>query len=66
MALKPDEIRNLSEEELKIKYNALTQELFGLKQQAKVGKLEKPAKIWQAKKDIARVMTILKEKGARI
>lgn len=66
MPLKPSEIRNLSPEELKTKYNSLSQELFSLRQQARTGKLEKPDRIRQAKKDIARILTILNEKEIKI
>ncbi|KPK39731.1 MAG: 50S ribosomal protein L29 [Omnitrophica WOR_2 bacterium SM23_29] len=66
MPLKPSETRNLSVDELKTKYNALMQELFSLRQQARAGKLEKPDKIRQTKKDIARILTILTEKEIKI
>ncbi len=66
MALKSQEIRNLAADELKEKYNALMQEVFNLNQQARIGKLEKPDKIRQAKKDIARVLTVLREKDIKI
>ncbi len=62
MPLKPSEIRNLSVDELKMKYDSLSQELFNLRQQARTGKLEKPDRILQTKKDIARILTILNEK----
>lgn len=66
MALKSQEIRNLATDELKEKYNSLMQELFTLNQQARIGKLEKPDKIRQAKKNIARVLTVLREKDIKI
>jgi large subunit ribosomal protein L29 len=66
MPLKARELRDLSGDELKTKYNALLQELFDLRQQARTGKLEKPDKIRQTKKDIARVLTILSEKEIKI
>lgn len=66
MPLKPKEIRELAVEELKTKYNTLTAELFELRHHAKSGKLEKPATIWNTKKDIARILTVLREKGVNI
>ncbi|MFH1778755.1 MAG: 50S ribosomal protein L29 [Candidatus Omnitrophota bacterium] len=66
MPLKPHELRDLSVDELKTKYNALLQELFNLRQQARTGKLEKPDKIWQTRKDIARILTVLKEKEIKV
>ncbi len=66
MPLKLHDIRSLSGEELKAKYNSLTQDLYGLRQQARMGKLEKPDKIRQIKKDIARLLTVLREKDTKI
>jgi len=66
MALKSQEIRNLAADELKVKYSALLQELFNLNQQARIGKLEKPDKIRQTKKDVARILTVLREKDIKI
>jgi large subunit ribosomal protein L29 len=65
MPLKPNEIRNLGADELKTKYNALQESLFKLSQQAKIGKLEKPDQIRQAKKDIARILTVIREKNTK-
>jgi len=65
MPLKPNEIRNLGADELKTKYNALQESLFKLSQQAKIGKLEKPDQIRQAKKDIARILTVMREKNTK-
>lgn len=53
-------------EELKSKYNSLIESLFKLNQQAKIGKLEKPDQIRQMKKDIARILTIIREKDGKI
>jgi len=66
MALKSQEIRNLAPEELKAKYNTLLQDLFNFNQQARIGKLEKPDKIRQTKKDVARILTVLREKDIKI
>lgn len=59
--MKPDELRNMTKEELVSKQLSLKEELMNLRFQAKMGKLEKPSKISQARKDIARILTILKE-----
>lgn len=66
MALKSQEIRNLATDELKVKYNTLLQELFNLNQRARIGNLEKPDKIRQTKKDVARILTVLREKDIKI
>ena len=60
--MKPNEIRELSTEELQRKGDDLTQEFFNLRFQHGVGQLENTAILKQTKKDIARVKTILKEK----
>lgn len=66
MSLKTQEIRNMANDELRAKYASLTEGLFKLNQQAKIGKLEKPAQIRKTKKDIARVLTVLREKDIKI
>ena len=53
-------------EELKSKYNSMTEALFKLNQQAKIGKLEKPDQIRQMRKDIARILTVIREKDIKI
>ncbi len=60
--LKAKELRNLTADELKEKTHGLKKELFSLRLQAKSGKLEKHSSIRMAKRDIARVQTILREK----
>ena len=66
MPMKTQELRNMAAEELKAKYNVLIESLFKLNQQAKIGKLEKPDQIRQMKKDIARILTIIREKDIKI
>ncbi|MFH0732078.1 MAG: 50S ribosomal protein L29 [Candidatus Omnitrophota bacterium] len=58
---KPSELRNLTEAELAAKQLSLKEELMGLCFKARMGKLEKPSRISQIKRDIARILTILKE-----
>ena len=60
--MKAKDIRELSVKELETKELDLSQELFNLKFQSKIGQLESPAKIKLVKKDLARVKTILREK----
>jgi len=59
--LKASEIRALSPEEIQRKEKDLKEELFNLRFQHEVGQLENPQKMKQAKRDIARVKTILRE-----
>lgn len=61
--MKPQELRNMTEQELNHKTASLKEELSKLLFQAKTGRLEKPARISQIKKEIARIKTILREKS---
>jgi large subunit ribosomal protein L29 len=59
--MKTKEIRALSNEEMQQKLTELKHELFNLRFQHEVGQLENPGKMKQAKKDIARIRTVLNE-----
>ncbi len=59
--MKASELRELSAEELNEKLGEAKAELFNLKFQHATGQLENPMRIKQAKKDIARLMTVLGE-----
>ena len=63
--MKMTEIRELSEKELKEKLTSLRQELFNLRFQHATAQLEKTASIPATKKDIARVLTVMSEKGIK-
>jgi len=62
--MKPNELRQLSVDDLVKKKGELTQELFNLKFQLHTGRLENSAKLKGIRKDIARVSTILTENKA--
>ena len=62
--MKTIEIRKMSAEELEAKLKELKIELFNLRFQHAINQLENPHKIAEIKKEIARVMTILREKNA--
>jgi large subunit ribosomal protein L29 len=59
--MKASEIKVLSMEEMLRKLDDLKQELFNLRFQHETGQLENPQKMKQAKRDIARVKTIIKQ-----
>lgn len=61
--MKAIEIRKLSAAELNQKLIDLKAELFNLRFQHAVNQLENPIKLKDVKKDIARIKTVLKEKG---
>ena len=62
--MKASELRQMSVEQLNAKLAELKEELFNLRFQLEVQQLENPHKITEVKHDIARVMTILREKNA--
>ena len=56
-------IRELTDEQINAKINELKQELFNLRFQAEVGKLEKTADLRKVKKEIAKCYTVLTERA---
>ncbi|AEH22862.1 ribosomal protein L29 [Thermodesulfobacterium geofontis OPF15] len=64
--MKARELRELSIPELKEKLSQLREELFNLRFQKTIHKLENPMRIRQVKRDIARILTILREKELNI
>jgi large subunit ribosomal protein L29 len=62
--VKAIDIRKMSVAELEGKLKELKSELFNLRFQHAINQLENPHKIADVKKDIARVMTVLREKNA--
>ena len=60
--MKVKELRDLTVEELLKKQNDLKKELFGLNYERKIGQVEKPSRFGMLRRDIARILTILKEK----
>ncbi len=62
--MKAKELRDMTAEELNKKLTELKTELFNLRFQHAINQLENPHKIADVKHDIARVMTVLREKNA--
>lgn len=56
-------IRELTDDQINARINELKQELFNLRFQAEVGKLEKTADLRKVKKEIARCYTVLTERA---
>ncbi len=65
--MKPNEIRNLTADEIQGEVDKRRQELLDLRIQAAVGHASNPRRIRAAKREIARLMTVAREKaeGAR-
>jgi large subunit ribosomal protein L29 len=62
--MKAKEIRDLSADELKQKLADSEKELFNLRIQQASSQLEKPDRIRQVRRDIARIRTVLNETKA--
>ncbi len=62
--MKATEIKKLSDTELDAKLKELKGELFTLRFQHAINQLDNPHKIADVKKDITRVMTVIREKNA--
>jgi large subunit ribosomal protein L29 len=60
--MKAQELRDQSADELRDKERDLAEQLFALRLQKVTGQLEKPSRVRQVRKDLARVLTILREK----
>jgi large subunit ribosomal protein L29 len=59
--MKAAEIRKMSASELEAKLRELKDELFKLRFQQAINQLDNPMRISAVKKDIARVLTVLRE-----
>lgn len=62
MATKAADLRQATLEELESRETELAEQLFALRLQKVTGQLEKPSKITEVKRDLARVLTVLNEK----
>jgi large subunit ribosomal protein L29 len=58
--------REMSDDELEQKARELGEELFNLRFQLSMGVAKNPARVAQARRDLARARTILRERALRI
>jgi large subunit ribosomal protein L29 len=63
MKTKAKDLRLLNEGELFEKERQLSEELFNLRFQKATGQLENVMRVPQVKRDIARIKTVIREKG---
>src|SRR2546422_5438272 len=63
--MKPAKWRDLSEDEMRQKVRELSEEVFNLRFQLSMGVAKNPSRLSQARRDVARALTILREQGAR-
>lgn len=62
--MKPGQFRDMTVEELQREAAQLEQALFKLRLQKAIGQLEKPHKLRETRRDLARALTILRQKSA--
>jgi large subunit ribosomal protein L29 len=60
--MKPAKWRDLSDEELRQRVKDLTEEIFNLRFQLSMGVAKNPARVGQARRDLARARTTLRER----
>jgi len=63
MAKRMAKLRDLSDDELRQRARELSEELFNLRFQASMAMAKNPARIGQARRETARIMTILQERA---
>jgi large subunit ribosomal protein L29 len=61
--MKTAELREMSVQELEQKAQEIDEQLFRLRLQKSMGQLESASKLRPMRKDLARIRTLLKEKG---
>jgi len=64
--MKAKEIRELTEAEAHAKLRDLRQELFNLRLQQQTARLERPSRMREVRRDVARIETILSERRLQI
>lgn len=62
MAIKASELREHTVEELRERERELAEQLFALRLQKVTGQLEKASKVTEVRRDMARVLTVIREK----
>ena len=64
MAKKQDDLKELNSEDLAQKLQGLKREMFDLRMQRADGKLTQPHRLRQARRGVARALTLLKQRSA--
>lgn len=62
MAMRAAELREQTMEELRERETELAEQLFALRLQKVTGQLEKASKVTEVRRDMARVLTVIREK----
>ena len=61
--MKPRELHDLSEDKLKEHVATVRRDLFGLRMQHSTGELENTARLKTVKRDLARAITVARQRG---
>lgn len=61
--IKTNELRNMTIDEIRLKEESFKKELFSLRSEAEAGRVEKPHKMKEIRRAIARCETIIREKN---
>ena len=60
--MKIKDLENLTEDDLIVKEKQLKKDLFEMESHRQMGRVEKPASFRNLRRDIARILTVLKER----
>ena len=63
MPVSPKELRDLQDDELRDRIKTIRKDLFGLRFQNATGELENTAGLGTTKRDLARALTVARERG---
>lgn len=61
--MKANQLRDMTDSELRTRESEIAERLFSLRIQKVTGQLEKPNKVKEAKRELARVLTVLRERA---
>jgi large subunit ribosomal protein L29 len=61
--MKIKEVRDQTDDELRAKERDFRQEVFNLRRQQQAGQVEKPSRLRDLRRDIARIETVLRERA---
>jgi large subunit ribosomal protein L29 len=64
--MKAEELRDMTESDLREQVRTARRELFGLRFQHATGELDNTASLTRAKREIARALTVARERGIEI
>ena len=64
--MKPGDLRDMTESELRDHLSTARRELFGLRFQHATGELDDTASLKKAKREVARTLTVANERGIEI